>query len=62
MPSLVFILLVSVFSRILYLKKYPVDSFWPEIKYMFWIVFFEVLWFGVCHFVFGIDFDGFPFR
>ena len=31
-------------------------------KYMFWIVFCEVLWFGICHFVFGIDLHGFPFR
>ena len=62
MPNIIFILMIAVPSRILYLKKYPVENFLSEIKYVYAIFMFEVVWFMICHFIFRINFVGFPFR
>jgi hypothetical protein len=57
MPSLTFILMISVLSRLLWSRKYKLGDFRYEAEYMFYIVIFEMVFFAFFHFALGINFD-----
>jgi hypothetical protein len=57
MPSLTFILMISVLSRLLWSRKYKFGDFRYEVEYMFYIVIFEMVFFAFFHFALGINFD-----
>ena len=56
MPSPWFILLVSIASRLLWSKKYPLGNFRSEVNFMALIVLFNVLWFFFCAYFLGTKF------
>jgi hypothetical protein len=57
MPSLIFILLVSVASRILWSRRYKIEDFLTELRFMFYIILFEMAYFAFFHLALGINFD-----
>lgn len=56
MPSPWFIFLVSIASRLLWSKKYPLGNFRSEVNFMALIVLFNVLWFFFCAYFLGTVF------
>lgn len=57
MPSLWFILLVSIASRLIWSRRFPFQGLRYEVNYMALIVFLNVIWFFFCYLVFGIRFE-----
>lgn len=52
----VFTLLVSIFSRVLWSRKYPYGNLRYEVNYMGAIMIFNLLWFAFCAWAFGFRF------
>lgn len=56
MPSISFVLLISVASRLLWSRKYPFGNFKSEVNFMSLIVLFNAIWFGLCSYFLGTSF------
>ena len=56
MPNPLFIILVSIASRLIWSRKYPFGEFRYEVNFMTLIVFFNVLWFAFCAYFLGTQF------
>ena len=56
MPSIPFVLLISIASRLLWSKKYPFEGFKSEVNFMALIVLFNAIWFGLCSYFLGTTF------
>jgi hypothetical protein len=56
MPSPLFIILVSIASRLIWSRKYPFGEFRYETNFMALIVLFNVLWFAFCAYFLGTVF------
>ena len=56
MPSIPFVLLVSIASRLLWSRKYPFGDFKSEVNFMTLIVLFNVIWFTLCSYFLGTTF------
>jgi len=56
MPNPLFVILVSIASRLLWSRKYPFGSFRYEMNFMTLIVLFNVVWFAFCSYFLGTVF------
>jgi len=56
MSPIIFILSVSIASRIIWAKKYPYENLKSEVTYLGLICIFNLLWFSFCIWAFGFKF------
>ena len=56
MRGIVFVVLVSIASRVLWSKKYPFQNLRSEVNFMGLIIIFNILWFSFCNWAWGFEF------
>jgi hypothetical protein len=55
MSPIIFVLLVSIVSRLIWSKRYPFEPLRTEVTYFGLIVLVNLIWFAFCVWAFGIQ-------